>query len=484
MDKMIVQSNGEILITNDGATILKQFEVTHPCAKMLVELSKSQDIEAGDGTTTVVVIAGALLDGCLKLLQKGVHPTVISDAFGLCSDKAVEVLENMSTKLDLSERDTLIKSAITSLGSKVISQYSDTLAPLAVDAVLKIIDPKIATNVDLRDVKIVKKLGGTLEDTELVEGFVFDQPCIKRCGGPSKMKNAKIGLIQFCISPPKTDMDSQVVVSDSAMIDRILKEESKYLLDICKKIKQSGCNVLLIQKSILRDSTTDMSLHFLAKMGIMVIEDIERNEIEFISKTLGCKPVAHIDHLKSEKLGLADLVEEVSLGEEKVVKVSGIKNPGKTVTILVRASNTLVLDEADRSLHDAFCVIRSLVKKKFIIAGGGAPEMEISHQLKKYSRELSGNLSVCFRTFAESLEVVPITLAENAGLKPIEIVTELRSLHEKGNSNYGINIRKGGITDMYKENVVQPLLVSLSAITLATETVRQILKIDDIVEVR
>lgn len=484
MDKMIVQSNDEILITNDGATILKQFEVTHPCAKMLVELSKSQDIEAGDGTTTVVVIAGALLDGCLKLLQKGVHPTVISDAFGLCSDKAVEVLEKMSTKLDLSERETLIKSAVTSLGSKVISQYSDTLAPLAVDAVLKIIDPKVATNVDLRDVKIVKRLGGTLEDTELVEGFVFEQPCIKRCGGPSKMKNAKIALIQFCLSPPKTDMDSQVVVSDSAMIDRILKEESKYLLDICKKIKKSGCNVLLIQKSILRDSTTEMSLHFLAKMGIMVIEDIERSEIEFISKTLGCKPVAHVDHLKPEKLGSADLIEEVSLGEDKVVKVSGIQNKGKTVTILVRASNTLVLDEADRSLHDAFCVIRSLVKKKFIIAGGGAPEMEVSHQLKKYSRELTGNLSVCFRVFAESLEVVPITLAENAGLKPIEIVTELRTLHEKGNTNYGINIRKGGITDMYKENVVQPLLVSLSALTLATETVRQILKIDDIVEVR
>jgi len=227
-----------------------------------------------------------------------------------------------------------------------------------------------------------------------------------------------------------------------------------------------------------------MSLHLLAKMGIMVIEDIERNEIEFISKSLGVKPVSHVDHLKPEKLGSADLIEEVSLGEEKIVKVSGIQNRGKTVTILVRASNKLVLDEAERSLHDAFCVIRSLVKKKFIIAGGGAPEMEVSHCLKKYSRELSGSLSVCFREFAEALEVIPITLAENAGLKPIEIVTELRSYHEKGHSNYGINIRKGGITDMYKENVVQPLLVSLSAITLATETVRQILKIDDIVEVR
>jgi T-complex protein 1 subunit delta len=416
MDKMIVQPNDEILITNDGATILKQFEVTHPCAKMLVELSKSQDIEAGDGTTSVVVIAGALLDGCLKLLKQGVHATVISDCYGQAVEKAVSVLEGMSTKVDLSERDQLIKSAIISLGSKVVSQYADTLAPLAVDAVLKIIDPKTATNVDLRDIRVVKRLGGTLEDTELVEGFVFDQPAIKRCGGPTKMKNAKIALIQFQISPPKTDMDSQIVVSDSSQIDRILKEESKYLLDICKKIKKSGANVLLIQKSILRDSTTEMSLHFLAKMGIMVIEDIERNEIEFIAKTLGCKPVAHVDHLRVEKLGSADLIEEISLGEEKIVKVSGIQNKGKTVTILCRASNNLILEEADRSLHDAFCVIRSLVKKKMIIAGGGAPEMEVSHQLKKYSRELTGNASVCFRVYAECLEVVPTTLAGSSTL--------------------------------------------------------------------
>ena len=230
-------------------------------------------------------------------------------------------------------------------------------------------------------------------------------------------------------------MESQIVISDASQIDRILKEESKYLLDICKKIKKSGCNVLLIQKSILRDSTTEMSLHFLAKMGIMVIEDIERNEIEFISKTLGCKPVSHVDHLRAEKLGSAEVVEEVSVGEEKIVRVTGIKDKGKTATILVRASNKLVLDEADRSLHDAFCVIRSLVKKKFVISGGGAPEMEVSIQLSKYSRELQGSQSVCFKAFADSLEVIPITLSENAGMKPIEIVTELRNLHIKGEVN-------------------------------------------------
>ena len=266
-------------------------------------------------------------------------------------------------------------------------------------------------------------------------------------------------------------MDSSVVVSDSTQIDRILKEESKYLLDLCKRIKKSGCNVLLIQKSILRDATTDMSLHFLAKMGIMVIEDIERSEVGFISKTLGLKPVAHIDLLKPEKFGHADLVQE-------------IQNPGKTVTILVRGSNSYLLDETDRSIHDALCVVRSIVKKRYMIAGGSAPEMEVSCQLLKMSRELEGNLSVCCRQFAESLEVIPTILAENAGFKPIQMVTELRAAHAKGEKNFGVNIKKGIVSDMVKENVVQPLLVSTSALTLATETVRQILKIDDIIDTR
>eukprot|EP01080_Neovahlkampfia_damariscottae_P006222 gene6222-10228_t len=484
MDKMIVHPNNEILITNDGATILKQFEVTHPCGKMLVEVSKAQDIEAGDGTTSVVILTGALLDGSLKLLSKGIHPTIISDSFGYCSDEAVKVLENMSTKVDLKDRDSLVQSAKTSLGSKVVSQYSDILAPLAVDAVLKVINPETDVNVDLKNIRTVTKLGGTLDDTELVDGFVFNQCATTLKQGPSKMKKAKIALIQFCISPPKTDMDSSVVVSDSAQIDRLLKEESKYLLDLCKKIKKSGCNVLLIQKSILRDATTDMSLHFLAKMGIMVIEDIERSEVGFISTTLGLKPIAHIDLLKPEKFAHADLVEEIAVGEEMCVKVSGIQNPGKTVTILVRGSNSYLLDETDRSIHDALCVVRSLVKKRFMIAGGSAPEMEVSCQLLKKSRELEGNLSVCCRQFAESLEVVPTILAENAGFKPIQMVTELRAAHAKGEKNFGVNIKKGIVSDMVKENVVQPLLVSTSALTLATETVRQILKIDDIVDTR
>mmetsp|Transcript_9756 Transcript_9756/g.24811 ORF Transcript_9756/g.24811 Transcript_9756/m.24811 type:complete len:531 (-) Transcript_9756:164-1756(-) len=483
MDKMVVSPNGEVLITNDGATILQKMTVTQPAAKMLVELSKSQDVVAGDGTTSVVVICGALLKKCSELLEKGVHPTVISDSFQKAALKGVEILESIAMDVDLSDKDALIKAATTSLSSKVVSQYSSLLSPMAVDSVLKVMKPGSKT-LDLRDIKLISKLGGTVDDSELVDGMVFDQRTAKGANGPTKMVNAKIGLIQFCISPPKTDLENNVVVSDYAAMDRILKEERNYILSMVKKIRASGCNVLLIQKSILRDAVTELSLHYLAKAKILVIKDVERDDIEFISKTLGCLPVAHIDHLKPEKLGHADLVQEVECGRGRVVKVTGVQNIGKTATCLLRGSNNMVLEEAVRSLHDAQCVIRCLVNKPKMIVGGAAPEVELTHQLTGWSKTLQGMESYCVRAFAEALEVVPYTLAENAGLNPIEIVTELRNLHATGSKTAGINVRKGSITDMMEENVVQPLLITSSAISLACECVRMILKIDDIVPVR
>lgn len=484
MDKMIVSANNEVVITNDGATILKQFDVNHPCAKMLVDLSHAQDVEAGDGTTTVTVIAGSLLNATQTLLEKGIHPSTIADSFLAAAKKAEEILEGMAQKLDLQDRDALLSSATTSLNSKVVSQNSGTLSPIAVDAVLKVIDPKVATNVDLRDIRTVKKLGGTIEDTELVDGLVFTQKASHNAGGPTRIKDAKIGLIQFQLSPPKTNMESTIQVGDYTAMDRILREEQAYLLKMCKKIQATGCNVLLIQKSILRDDVNDMSLHFLAKLKIMVIRDIERDEIEFVSKTLNCTPVASIDSFTADKLGKADLVEELSTSDGKVVKVTGVPNKGKTVSILVRGSNKLVLDEAERSIHDALCVIRCLVKKKFLIAGGGAPEIELALQLGKWAKELKGMDSYCASAYADAFEVVPYTLAENAGLNPIQIVTELRNRHAKGEKNAGINVRKGTVTNILEENVLQPLLVSQSMVRLATETVAMILKIDDIVPVR
>lgn len=483
MDKMVQVGSGEVTITNDGATIMNLLPVAHPAAKMLVGLSKAQDIEAGDGTTSVVVIAGSLLTAAERLLAKGIHPAAISDAFQKSAAKACEIITAMSTPVDLNDRETLLKIASTSLNSKVVSQYSSFLGPLVVDAVLGVADLEKHT-VDLRDIKIVKKLEGTIEDTELINGLILDHKCSHTAGGVDRVEKAKIGLIQFCLSAPKTDMDNSVIVSDYSQMDRVLREERDYILNMCKKIKKAGCNVVLVQKSILREAVSYLALHFLAKLKIMVVSDIERTEVEFICKTIGCRPIASVDHFLPEFLGSADLVEETAVGSSKIIKIGGITKKGQTVSILVRGSNKLILEEADRSIHDALCVIRCLVKTRALIAGGGAPEIEVALKLAEYANTLTGEDSYCARAFAEALEVIPYTLAENAGLNPITTVTELRARHKAGEVTAGINVRKGTITNILEENVVQPLLVSTSAVTLAAETVRSLMKIDDIVSTR
>ncbi|CDU22830.1 probable CCT4-component of chaperonin-containing T-complex [Sporisorium scitamineum] len=520
MDKMIQTSNGEVVITNDGATILKHMAVMHPAARMLVELSQAQDVEAGDGTTSVVVVAGSLLGAAEKMLNKGIHPTIIAESFQKAAAKAVEFLTDISTPVELNDRESLLRAASTSLNSKIVSQYSSVLAPIAVDAVTRLVTPATSfgaaakssasaatsstatataaaaatpaattsrasrsadsqDNVDLRDIRIVKKVGGTIDDTEFVEGLVLAQNVISGSGGPTRMEKAKIAVCQFQLSSPKPDMDNQIVVNDYRQMDKILKEERQYLLNMCKKIKKTGCNVLLIQKSILRDAVSELALHFLAKLKILVVKDVERDEIEFVSKTLGAKPVADIEAFTEDKLASADLVDEVQQNGARVVKITGIKNMGRTVSILCTGANSLVLEESERSLHDALCVVRCLVKKKALIAGGGAPEVHVSRLLSQYSQTLKGMEAYCFQAYAEALEVIPTTLAENAGLNPISIVTELRNRHALGERTAGINVRKGQITNILEENVLQPLLVNTSAIELATETVSLLLRIDD-----
>ncbi|CAJ1340835.1 unnamed protein product [Effrenium voratum] len=487
MDKMIQEPKGEVLISNDGATILSKLKLQHPTAKMMAELSKAQDIEAGDGTTSVVVIAGALLGAAEQLLKKGIHPQTITEAFLQAAVKAEEILEAVAQPVDLADREHLLQAAVTSLNSKVVSQESETLAPIAVDAVLKVTDPKTATNVDLNDIRLVKKLGATTDDTELIDGLVLTQRVSRSAGGPARVQDAKIGLIQFCLSAPKTDMESNIQVRDYAQMDRLLREERTLLAKMVKQIAKTGCNVLLVQKSILRDAVTDLSLDFCAKAKIMVVKDIERDDIEFISKILGVEAAATLDTFSAEKLAKADLVMEEKLGSElgSIVRFTGLKgSTGGCVSVLVRASNQMLLDETERSIHDALCVVRSLVKKKALIAGGAAPEMEITQKLDSWARSVGGIFQVCIQHYAEALELVPYTLAENAGMQPVEIVTQLRAAHAKGEKYAGINVKKGCISDMFAENVVQPLLVSTSAISMATETVRMILKIDDIVLVR
>lgn len=502
----IQTASGEVVITNDGATILKHMAVMHPAARMLVELSQAQDVEAGDGTTSVVVIAGSLLGAAEKMLNKGIHPTIIAESFQRAATKAVEFLSDIATPIELSDKESLLRAASTSLNSKIVSQYSSVLAPIAVDAVTRLLDPKSSAllpskssqdlssasaagatkaavpeeqfNVDLRDIRLVKKVGGTIDDTELVEGLVLEQNVTSGGGGPTRMEKARIAVCQFQLSSPKPDMDNQIVVNDYRQMDKILKEERQYLLNMCKKIKKTGCNVLLIQKSILRDAVNDLALHFLAKLKILVIKDIERDEIEFVTKTLGCKPVADIENFTEDKLASADLVDEVNQSGAKVCRITGIKHMGRTVSILCTGANALVLGESERSLHDALCVVRCLVKKRALIAGGGSPEIHVSRLLSEFAQTLSGMEAYCFQAYAEALEVIPTTLAENAGLNPISIVTELRNRHALGERTAGINVRKGQITNILEESVLQPLLVNTSAIELATETVSLLLRID------
>ncbi|KAA3452582.1 T-complex protein 1 subunit delta [Gossypium australe] len=450
--QMIQAANGEVTVTNDGATILNQMSVVHPTAKMLVELSKAQDIEAGDGTTTVVILAGSLLDAAEKLLAKGIHPTTISDSFRRAATFSEKILDEMSTPVDINNDEELIKLAATSLNSKVfvilsafvgypkpvVSQHSQILAPMAVQAVKKIMTNIDDQNVNLRMIKIVKKLGETVDVSQLIDGALIEQNSMGH-GGPSRVEKAKIGLIQFQISPPKTMfMENQVVISDYTQMDRALKEERNYILELCKQIKKTGCNVLLIQKSILRDAVNELALHFFAKLKIMVIKDIEREDIEFYSKIIGCRPVASVDHFTPETLGTADLVEEIETADGKVVKWKCCFN-------LIRGSSKLVLEEAERSLHDALCVIRCLVKKRALLPGGGAPEMQVS-------------------AFAEALELIPYTLAE---------MLDFLQLGRLQNC--------GAVTNILEENVLQPLLVTSFAIKQAAECVRAILKIDDVV---
>ncbi|CAO1615924.1 unnamed protein product [Jaminaea pallidilutea] len=523
MDKMIQTPTGEVVITNDGATILKHMAVMHPAARMLVELSQAQDVEAGDGTTSVVVVAGSLLGAAEKMLNKGIHPTIIAESFTRAAAKAVQYLEEISTPVDLKDKESLLRAASTSLNSKIVSQYSSVLAPIAVEAVTRLLDPTAAAtvpsksstdassatapgassaaptsrsalshqdasasaSVDLRDVRIVKKVGGTIDDTELIQGgLVLEQNVVGGSGGPTRMEKAKIAVCQFQLSSPKPDMDNQIVVNDYRQMDKILKEERQYLLNMCKKIKKTGCNVLLLQKSILRDAVNDLALHFLAKLKILVVKDIERDEIEFVTRTLGAKPIADIEAFTDDKLASADLVDEVQQSGARVCKITGIKNMGRTVSVLCTGANSLVLEESERSLHDALCVVRCLVKKRALIAGGGAPEVHISRLLASHAQTLKGMEAYCFQAYAEALEIIPTTLAENAGLNPIAIVTELRNRHALGERTAGINVRKGQITNILEENVLQPLLVNTSAISLASECVSLILKIDDLLLAR
>ena len=486
MDKLMETSKGEVIITNDGATILKNLSVMHPTANMLIQTSKAQDVEAGDGTTSVVIMAGAFLDKAEKLIERGVHPSTISSGFALALQKSIEVVNKVAKPIPIEDENVLKQCVKTSLASKIVSQNSTEIANLTVKAIKSITDVTSSNNVDLNDIKVVKKVGGTMDDIQLMDGIVFpDNRPSQSAGGPTKIDNPKIALLQFCLSSPKTDIENNIALNDYAQIDRVLKEERRYIIELVKKIVASGANVLLIQKSILRDAINDLALHFLAKKKIMVVRDVERTDVEFICKTIGCTPVAHIDNLSAEKLGTADYAADVELNDgSKIFKIG--KTNSQTETILVRGTSSLVCDEAERSIHDALCVLRCLVKNKGIVGGGGSIEIEIWRQLEEFAQSMSrGSMSQVIKAYSEALEVIPLTLAENCGISPIRTITELRNKHKNGQTYCGLKARTGKIVEnVMDEKIMQPALVTISALTLATEVTRMILKIDDILDSR
>lgn len=480
MDKMIRTADGNTIVLNDGATILAHMAVLHPVAQMMVDVSKAQDVEAGDGTTSVTVLTGALLGAAERLLKKGIHPQVIADAFTRAAGRTAEVLREMAHPIQLLDRERLVQAASTSLNLKIVAQYSLVLAPLAVDLVLKVVNQD-GTNADLNDIRLVRAPGGTIEDTALVDGVVLTQQVVKLAGGPTRVDKARIGLVLFQLLAPKPDMENLVVVNDYRQMDRILKEERAYVLNLCKRIKKAKCNVLLVQKSILRDAVSELALHFLAKLGVVVVKDIEREEIDFLAKATGAKPVADIEQFSEDRLALADCVEETESLGSKIVTITGIAAAARpTVSVVVRGANVVVVDETERSLHDALCVVRCLVKEKALIAGGGAPEIEVSRVLSREARALAGAEQYCWTEFAQAFEVIPTTLAENAGLDPLAVVTELRTRHDAGETEAGVSVKRGGGGNAFSEHVLQPVLVSTSAVGLAAECVKGIMRIDDI----
>ena len=476
MDKMLVSTIGDVTITNDGATIMKELDVQHPAAKMLVEVSKTQDNEVGDGTTTAVLLSGELLDKAEKLLDKDVHPTVIVDGYNKAAEKAIEILDKLSIPITEKDDATLRQVAMTSMYSKGIVIAKEHFADIAVKAVKQVsekVDGKIKADIDL--IKIVKKHGRGLEETELVKGIVVDKE-ISHAQMPKKIENAKIALLNAKLEIEKTEFDAKININNPDQMHLFIEEEEKMLKDMVSQVQKTGANVLFSEKGI-----DDVALHFLAKNGIAAIKNVSSGDLEKLSKATGGRIVASVKDLTKDSLGEAKLVEESKIGEDKLLYVRDAKNP-KAVTIVVRGGTEHVVDEADRSLHDALSVVRNAIEDGKIVAGGGAPEAELAKRLSEYAVKVGGREQLAIEAFAEALEAVPTTLAENAGLDPIDILVELRSKHEKSvNPWFGVDVFSGEIRDMKKMNVLEPLRVKQQVVKSASEAASMILRIDDVI---
>jgi thermosome len=475
MDKMLVDGMGDVTITNDGATILKELDIQHPAAKMMVEISKTTDQEVGDGTTSSVILAGSLLEKAEELISKDVHPTIIVDGYRKALVKSLKLLANVSIKVKQSDRDCLIKVSNTSMLTKLVGKESNFLSGIVVDALLQVSEKDGEDyKVDLDNVKVEKKSGRSIKDTSLIQGIVLDKE-VAHSGMPKSIKNAKIALLNSALEIEKPEFDAKINISDPNQMKSFMDEENRVLKNMVDKIADAGANILICQKGI-----DDIAQHYLAKANILAVRRVKQSDMEKLTKATGGRMVANIEEITKSDLGNAGLVEERAVEEDKWVFIEKAKNP-KAVTLLIRGGTQRIVDEADRSIHDALMVVKDVIEKPEIVAGGGAPEAYIAFELGKWSNKLSGREQLAVKKFADALEAIPVTLAENAGLDPIDIKVELKSALSKGDTQSGIGVLEGGIRNMADLNVFEPTAVKEQIIKSATEVASMIIRIDDVI---
>ncbi|GBL41247.1 thermosome subunit [Nitrosopumilaceae archaeon] len=477
LDKMLVDSLGDVTITNDGATILKEIDVQHPAAKMMVEIAKTVDNEVGDGTTSSVVFGGALLARAEDLLKKDVHPSVIIEGYQAAAEKTLEIYAEMAKKIKPDDRETLLKIATTSMQSKLISEDSDVLSKIVVDAILRVATKKAETySVDLENIKVEKKAGGSITDTQIIKGIVLDKEVV-HSGMPTKIEKAKIALVNSALEIEKTEMSSEIRITDPTQMQMFLEEENRMIKTMVDKLHNVGVNVLICQKGI-----DDIAQHYLAKYGIMAVRRVKESDMIKLGKATGGRVISNLDELTEKDLGTADLAHQKKVESDKWVFIEGCKNP-QSVTLLIRGGSQRLIDEVDRSIHDSLMVVKDVIEKPEIVAGGGAPESYAASKLKDWADSFDGREQLAIKKYAEALEIIPLTIAENAGMDPIDTMATLRAKQNQGRKWTGIDARNTKIADMLAIDVVEPLAVKEQIIKSATEAACMILRIDDVISV-
>ena len=477
LDKMLVDSLGDVTITNDGATILKEIDAQHPAAKMMVEISKTIDTEVGDGTTSSVIFAGSLLEKAEKLLEKDVHSTLIIDGYQAASLKALELLAELAKSIQPDDSESLIKIAKTSMQSKLVSDDSESLSKLIVSAVLKIADKnENGYSVDLDNLKVEKKSGGSVQDTALINGIVLDKEVV-HSGMPTKIQKAKIALVNAALEVEKTEVSSEIRISDPSQMQMFLEEENRMLKGMVDKLHSVGANVLICQKGI-----DDIVQHYLSKQGILAVRRVKESDMTKLSKATGGRITSNLDDISEKDLGSAEIVQQKKIESDKWVFIEGCSNP-HAVTVLIRGGSQRVVDEADRSIHDALMVVKDVIEKPLIVAGGGSPEAYLAGKIKQWADSFDGREQLAIKQYAESLETIPLTIAENAGMDPIDSLIALRAKQNSGEKTTGINAREGKIGDVYSLDIVEPLAVKEQIIKSATEAACMILRIDDVIAI-